>query len=83
MRPTSDYVVVDTVAGLVSATGQTVLVRPCGMLYGFSPAVIRYVPEVRQWTLGYLSHDLRRVVRMRLFVSGVDMLDKMCIMRKP
>lgn len=83
MRPTSDYVSVDTVAGLVSATGQVVAVRPRGMFYGYVPAVVRYIPEVGQWSLGFLSHDLRRVVRMRLFVSGVDMLDKMCIMRKP
>ena len=83
MRPTSDYVEVDTIAGLVSATGQIVLVRPRGRLCGFAPAVVRYIPEVGRWSLGYLSHDQKRVVRMRLFVSGVDMLDEICIMRKP
>lgn len=83
MRPTSDYVAVDTVAGLVSATGQVVAVRSRGSFYGYVPAVVRYIPDIGQWVLGYLDHSQRRVVKARLFVSGVDMLDKMCIMRKP
>lgn len=83
MRPTSDYIEVDTVAGLVSATGQVVIVRPYGTLYGFVPAVVRCIPEIGQWVLGYLDHSQKRIVKARLFVNAVDILNELCIMRKP
>lgn len=83
MMPPAGCVEIDTPAGLVASTGQVVYVRPYGTLYGVSPAVVRYLPEVGQWSLGYLAHDERRVKRLKLFKSPFDILDKMCIMLKP
>lgn len=59
---------------LAKLDGLRVYVQPRCAPFGARAAVLRKLPWGRQWSVGFLSHDYKKIVRARFFLDAAEVL---------